>query len=114
MQKWARAVGWFLLISIVIVSLVPADLRPETHMPHNLEHLVVFLAMGVALSLGYPESLISLVAGLVSFSISIELAQLFVPGRHARLTDLLVDVAAVTMGVVIGISLGRRLPSPQS
>jgi VanZ family protein len=36
---------------------------------------------------------------LVGFIGAIELAQRFVPGRHARLTDLLIDAGAACLGI---------------
>jgi VanZ family protein len=48
---------------------------------------------------------------LVIFSGSIEIAQLFVPGRHARLSDFIVDTVAVCIGLVTSslLSLARSL-----
>jgi hypothetical protein len=37
---------------------------------------------------------------LVFFSGAVEIAQLFVPGRHARLSDFIVDALAITVGVM--------------
>jgi len=36
----------------------------------------------------------------VFFSGAVEIAQLFVPGRHARLSDFIVDGLAITVGVM--------------
>jgi len=46
---------------------------------------------------------------LVIFLGSIEVAQLFVPGRHARLSDFIIDAIAACMGLAIA-SLVRRAP----
>jgi hypothetical protein len=48
--------------------------------------------------LGYELNLGLLATLLVSFSGAVEIAQLFVPGRHARLSDFIVDALAITVG----------------
>lgn len=95
-----RAIAWSLAAAIIVLSIVPPRLRPETALPHDLEHFVIFFAMGGAFSVGYQFKRLSLIALLVIFSGVVELSQLFVPGRHARVTDFVVDGLAVCAGVV--------------
>jgi VanZ family protein len=95
----ARVGGWTLVAAIVILSAVPATLRPETGMPHHLEHFAIYWATGLAFALGY--SLTPLLATfLVVFSGAVEILQLFVPGRHARLSDFMVDALASVLGLM--------------
>ena len=49
--------------------------------------------------LGYARRYWLLVIALVAFAAAIELAQLLVPGRHARFTDFLTDGAAASLGI---------------
>jgi VanZ family protein len=93
MMKAVRRSAWFLTLAIVILSLVPPELRPRLGGPHALEHFVIFSATGVTSGLGYGPRY-STAIGLVLFAGAIELAQLFVPGRHARLSDFVVDALA--------------------
>jgi VanZ family protein len=37
---------------------------------------------------------------LVIFAGTVEIAQLFVPGRHARLSDFIVDALAISAGLI--------------
>ena len=87
--------------AIVILSLVPPALRPETSTPHSLEHLIIYAATGFAFGLGYKRRHDLLAILLVLFSGAIEIAQLFVPGRHARLSDFIIDAVAVCIGLVM-------------
>jgi hypothetical protein len=41
--------------------------------------------------------------GLVIFAGAIELAQLFAPGRHARLSDFIVDASAACIGLAAAL-----------
>ena len=94
----ARVGGWSLAAAIVMLSVVPATLRPETGLPHNIEHFAIYWATGLAFALGY--SLTPLLATiLVIFSGAVEVLQLFIPGRHARLSDFMVDALASVIGL---------------
>jgi VanZ family protein len=100
-SKAARIAAWCLAVVIIFLSLVPPALRPETSAPHSLEHFIIFAATGFAFGLGYERrhDLVALL--LVVFSSSVEFTQLFVPGRHARLSDLITDAVAACIGLVM-------------
>jgi VanZ family protein len=95
----ARIIAWSLATAIVVLSVVPSGLRPETGAPHRLEHFVIYSATGLAFGLGYRGKLSLLAPLLVVFSGLVEIIQLLVPGRHARLSDFVIDVAAVCLGL---------------
>ena len=97
MMKAIRVSGWLLIAAIVILSLVPPELRPRLGGLHALEHLAIFSATGLAFGLGYRPRYATAI-GLVLFAGAIEVAQLFVPGRHARLGDFIVDAFAACVG----------------
>jgi VanZ family protein len=100
-SKVARIAAWSLAAAIVIMSLVPRALRPETSAPHGLEHFMIFAAAGFAFGLGYERRHDLLAILLVIFSSSVEIVQLFVPGRHARLSDFIIDSIAAFIGLVM-------------
>ena len=108
-QIISQASAWALLIIIAVLSLVPAQDRPETGLPHFLEHLSIFLATGMAFGFGYPQRLLHLWMKLLAFTAVIELAQLLVPGRHARLSDFLIDALGMSVGVLIAFSPRLKL-----
>jgi VanZ family protein len=99
-MRAARIAAWGLAAMIVVLSLVPPELRPETGAPHNIEHFVAYAATGLAFGLGYARRTAVLALALVIFSGCIELSQLLVPGRHARVSDFIVDALAMCFGVV--------------
>jgi hypothetical protein len=103
----ARFAAWCLATAIIVLSVVPPSLRPETGSPHFLEHSAIFAFTGGAFGLGYGRRLGSLAILLVTFSGCVEIMQLFVPGRHARLSDFIVDTIAMCAGL-ISVSLVRQ------
>jgi VanZ family protein len=96
-----RFVAWALAVIIVILSIVPPSLRPETIAPHDLEHAGIFLITGLAFGLAYDCSRGWLAGCMVIFSATVEVLQLFVPGRHARVSDFVVDAAAICSGLIM-------------
>ena len=98
----AASVALGLATAIVALSVVPPSLRPETGLPHGIEHFVIYWATGLAFALGSELKPGLLATLLAFFSGAVEIAQLFVPGRHARLIDFIVDGLAITVGVIAG------------
>jgi len=95
----ARVVGWLLLVMIVFFSLSPASYRPVTQLGHNPEHFLAHVLLGLAFGIGYAKRWWLLVLSLVALTGAIEFAQLFVPGRHARLKDLVINAGAACLGI---------------
>ena len=106
-SQMMRIAAWLLATIIVILSVVPPDLRPDTGAPHYLEHFAIYWATGFAFGLGYERNRRLLAIPLVAFSGAVELAQLIVPGRHARISDFLVDAIAISIGVLTAAQTGR-------
>jgi VanZ family protein len=104
----ARVAGWVLAGIITVLSLVPSELRPETPMPHDLEHFSIFVVTGIAFGFGYSRRPFAVGFALVIFAGLIEIAQLFAPDRHATLRDFIVDSVALCVGVIIGKFFAAR------
>jgi hypothetical protein len=102
-----RLCAWLLLGAIVVLSLVTPSMRPVTAAPHGLEHAAIFAITGFAAALGYPGRPAPTMAALVVFSGAVEIAQLFAPGRHARLIDFVVDAAAACIGAAAAHLIAR-------
>jgi VanZ family protein len=106
MRRLFRIAAWLVLVTIVVLSVVPPRDRPVTPAPHDFEHIAIFLAAGLAFGLGYSRHLLQ-IFGLIAFSAAIELIQLAIPGRHARVSDFVVDALSVSVGVAVGFLLAE-------
>ena len=104
-----RIAAWTLAVLITVLSVVPPHLRPETELPHNFEHFLIYVATGLAFGIGYDRKHIRVAILLLIFTATTEIAQLFVPGRHARLSDFIVDAFAMLAGLMVA-SLTSRIP----
>src|SRR5262249_46327627 len=86
----------------------PRKGRPTTGAQHDLEHLVIFLATGMAFGFGYPDRFrLPTIIAQPTFAAAIEVAQIWAPGRRARMSDFLVDAAASCLGVGLSYAFVR-------
>jgi VanZ family protein len=116
LRSLCQLAAWFIAVIIVALHVVPATYRPVTAVSHNFEHLAIFLALGMAFGLGYPQRSRALAFALPLFCLAIEAVQLGIPGRHARLPDFLINTGAALLGLwiaifVVGKVLARISPS---
>jgi membrane associated rhomboid family serine protease len=96
-----------LLMAIIVLSFVPAGFRPQTGLPHNLEHGVIFALLGAAMVLGYRIRFWTWMTLGPLFAAVIEVLQLGVPGRHAKLSDFFIDAGGVLLGSACAFLLLR-------
>jgi VanZ family protein len=96
----ARIVAWISILAIVILSVVPAADRPVTGAGQLLEHLMAFAIVGGAFAVGYRLSLTRLLLLAVLFCAAIELLQIPLPTRHARVSDFLIDTAGACLAIL--------------
>jgi VanZ family protein len=85
-----QVAAWLLVLAIVYLSVVPPEYRISTNLPQPLEHFLIFLLAGLAFGLGYPYHYPAQSVALGLFAAGIELVQVWGPGRHSRLSDLVV------------------------
>jgi VanZ family protein len=96
-----RLFAWLLAAAVTFATLGPAAWRPHAAITHDGEHAFAFVLLGLAFAVAYPRQR-RIAAGLSVVSIGVlELLQLFVPGRHARLEDFVVDALAALLGFAL-------------
>jgi hypothetical protein len=88
----ARALAWFGIAAIFVLSVVPADERPVTGIGQVLEHLTAFGLVAGMFAIGYRFTLTRLLLMALLFCGGIELLQVPLPTRHARVSDFAIDL----------------------
>src|SRR6516165_3163137 len=112
LQKMLRAASWVIILGLVIVTVIPGDERPITGLQHDIEHFVAFGLAGLTFGFAYFQSVrVNLLSAFV-FTLVLELSQIPLATRHARLRDFMVDATAACVGIVIG-HLCRKLVKDQ-
>jgi len=89
-----RGLAWFGILALVILSVVPADMRPTTGAAPGFEHLAAFGLVACVFAIGYRLSLGRLLLMAFLYCGAVELLQVPLPTRHARLSDFVVDVGS--------------------
>lgn len=103
----ARLAAWCLLGLIVIATLSPIDLRPETGAAPWLERFCAYLAMAGAFAVGYPNRVRWIAVGVVLAAVLLEMGQNLSPTRHGRPLDALEKAAGGLAGVAAGAAVWR-------
>jgi VanZ family protein len=85
-------------------AIAPPSARPDSGVPHDLEHFASFFITGALWYMGYPRRLLLCLAFVVLFAGALELLQMPVPGRHARILDFVVDALGAWTGSVAAFS----------
>ena len=102
-----RLTAWLLAAAVAFATLGPPSYRPHAALGQDGEHALAFLLIGLAFGLGYRQH--RLVAAIIAVALTgaLEIAQLWAPGRHARLEDFIVDALAACAGFALASVLDR-------
>jgi VanZ family protein len=96
-----RIFAWLLAGAVTFATLGPPGFRPHSHFGQDSEHAFAFILIGLAFGLAYAQRR-RLTAAIAVVGIGgLEILQLWVPGRHARLEDFIVDALAACVGLAI-------------
>jgi hypothetical protein len=101
----ARPLSWFGALAIIVLSVVPAADRPVTGAGSPLEHLAAFALVAGLFAIGYRLSLVARFMTALAFCAGIEVLQMPLPTRHARLGDFVIDLVTswCAIAVVAGV-----------
>src|SRR5258707_4988280 len=100
-----RVIAWLLTAAVVFATLGPPRYRPHSDLGQDGEHALAFVLVGLAFGLSYTRHRL-LTAGIAVVLIGVlEMLQLWMPGRHARLEDFVVDALAACAGIAVAAGL---------
>jgi VanZ family protein len=100
-----RIIAWLLTAAVTFATLGPARFRPHSDLGQDGEHALAFLLVGLAFGLAYTRYRL-LTAGIAVVLIGmLEMLQLWMPGRHARWQDFIVDALAASAGIAVAAML---------
>ncbi|HEV7411214.1 MAG TPA: VanZ family protein [Bradyrhizobium sp.] len=105
MKLILRIIAWLLTAAVTFATLGPAQFRPHSELGQDGEHALAFVLVGLAFGLAYTRHRL-LTAGFAVVLIGVlEMLQLWMPGRHARLGDFVVDALAACVGIAVAAVL---------
>ena len=104
-----RLAFWLVVLMLIWLTVVPPSIRPSGVASRHLDHFASFALAGFLFYLGYADHLLSRLVTAVLFAGGLEVLQLWVPGRHARLGDFVIDALGACTGIVFAFALARTL-----
>jgi VanZ family protein len=104
-----RVAGWFAVLVIIVLSVMPGQLRPDVLGEKHIEHLAAYAGTAMLLAIGYPGRapwikigiLLSLCSGIL------EIVQLGISGRTSSVADFVASSLGAWIGV--GVIYGLRV-----
>jgi len=104
-----RLFAWLLAAAVTFATLGPPRLRPHLSVGQDGEHALAFVLVGLAFGLAYSQRRLAVSVIAVVLIGVLELLQLAVPGRHARLEDFVVDALTACIGIALSAALHRAM-----
>ena len=100
-----RLIAWGLAAAVTFATLGPPTYRPQAGIGQNGEHGLAFVLVGLAFGLAYRHNRRLTALAAVVMTGAIEVLQFWAPGRHARLSDFVVDALAICAGLAMAATL---------
>jgi len=101
-----RLIAWGVAAAVTFATLGPPRHRPHApDLGQSGEHALAFILVGLAFGLAYRRNRLLTALTVVAFTAAIEILQLWAPGRHARLSDFIVDALAACAGLAAAAAL---------
>ena len=102
-----RVVAWLTLVAVVLVTIVPAELRPTSMLPLKLERALGFATLSFIFALAYARHWKMVLILLMLAAFGLELFQFLVPSRDPSIIDALVKAIGAAGGVLAAKAIGR-------
>jgi VanZ family protein len=84
-------------------------MRPDTGFPGQIDHTIAYCGTAGLLGLGYPaaKSRFGTIVMLISLAAALEVAQLWVPGRHSQFIDFATSAVGTCLGMLAAVVAHR-------
>ena len=98
-----RVIGWICVVAILVLSLVPGNERPYTGPTVQFDHVIAYCGTAGLLGLGYPTTKVrfEIFAMLAVLAAVLEVAQLWVPGRHSQFIEFAMSCGGACLGMSV-------------
>jgi VanZ family protein len=105
-QRLLTVAAWTCFVFIVYATLSSQSARPEltsTELPLTvfIERFGGYTVLGCLFRLAHPHRIVFVVLVVLGSAVLLELLQIFVPDRDARVSDALVKLAGGFVGIVL-------------
>ena len=112
--RLSQVVGLACVAVLIVLSVLPANERPHTGFPGQIEHAAAYFGAAVFLAFGYPTARgrIATIALLVGLAATLEIIQLVIPGRNSQFIDWFASSFGAGFGVLAVILMEHLMARP--
>jgi VanZ family protein len=105
----ARMAAWPAVVVIIVLSVVPGNVRPHVLGNDRAEHFIAYLLAGSLFAVGYvrPLQLLSSGVMLTACAGALEFVQLLIPGRLASPRDFIASTIGAWIGFLAAAAIGQ-------
>jgi len=102
-----RANAWLAVLIVIILSVVPGNLRPHMLGNSGYEHFAAYFITSVLFAVGYsrPMQLLAILVMLATCAGMLEIVQLSIPGRMASVGDFVAGTIGAWIGVLVIVAV---------
>jgi len=106
-----RVGAWLAVLTIMVLSVVPGNLRPHVLGNDYFEHLAAYFIAGSLLAIGFPRPMQQLASWtlLATCSGVLELVQRSIPDRTASIGEFAIGVFGAGLGIMAIFVIRRVL-----
>jgi VanZ family protein len=105
--KLTRMGAWLAVVTIIVLSVVPSNMRPAILGNDYAEHFTAYFIAGGLFAIGYQLSTLSSGALLAISAGSLEFVQLWIPGRIASAGDFAAGAIGAWIGLLVIVVIRR-------
>src|SRR3974390_1562923 len=104
-----RALTWFCVVLLAVLSLLPAQHMVRTGFPGRVEHIVAYAGSAAIAMVGYGarRGAAQIVAGFWVYAGILEYLQHFSPGRHPAIEDFMASAVGALCGGLVTVLIRR-------
>jgi hypothetical protein len=119
-RRFIEIAAWVTVAFIVYATLVPLGMRPTVHdIDPDYERFAAYAVASALMALAYPKRWIRVGLVVIAMAVMLELLQLLVPDRDARLADAFVKIAGGIAGVAAAFfwnrwQIGQHVPAAEN
>lgn len=99
--RTAKIAAWASIAFVVYATLVPLAMRPTLgRLGTDYERFAAYVVVSALIVLAYPQHPVRIGVAVVTAALILEMAQLAIPDRDARVSDALIKAAGALIGIL--------------
>lgn len=112
LRRFARVGTLPAVLAIIVLSWLPGSERPHTGLSGQLEHFIAYALAAAGIGMGFPARRVVIMLGLIVLAGTLEVGQLWIPGRGSRVIDFVASAGGAVIGAqIVHLLINRQMAS---